>query len=360
MVTLSLCMIVKDEEKTLSRCLNSVTSLVDEIIIVDTGSSDNTKEIAKKFTDRIYEYTWKDDFASARNFSFSKATQDFIMWLDADDIIKQNELIKMIELKKKLTTKTRAIKTKYVLSEKTDECAEIYILRERIVNRRRGYKWRNKIHEYLAIKDEVIFWDVSINHKKEKQKTVRNKNILKTIIYGKEKYENIYNFYYAQELYVGSDYEEAKRYYEMYMDKMENTKEDISQSVIGKYNCLLKLDKREEAIKYLYKIGKSEKVTPQIACYIAVFKAKEKKYKESIEWYTSATKIKNEKDTYYTCSDFCDVIPYLGLVNSYIRLKDYNNAEIYNNKLKKITPNSRQMKFNEDVINILKKINKKR
>ena len=74
MITLSLCMIIKDEELVLDRCLNSICDIVDEIIIVDTGSSDNSKEIAKRYTDNIYDYNWNDDFSEARNFSFEKAT----------------------------------------------------------------------------------------------------------------------------------------------------------------------------------------------------------------------------------------------------------------------------------------------
>ena len=78
-------MIVRNEEDVLARCLDSVSSLVDEIIIVDTGSQDKTREIAARYTDHVYDFTWIDDFAAARNFSFSKATMDYQMWLDADD-----------------------------------------------------------------------------------------------------------------------------------------------------------------------------------------------------------------------------------------------------------------------------------
>ena len=74
MITISLCMIVKNEEQVLSSCLDSLAGLMDEIIIVDTGSCDRTREIATRYTDKIYDYIWKDDFADARNFAFSKAS----------------------------------------------------------------------------------------------------------------------------------------------------------------------------------------------------------------------------------------------------------------------------------------------
>ena len=87
MITISLCMIVKDEEDVLARCLESAADTADEIIIVDTGSADATKEIARRYTDKVYDFAWTDDFSAARNFSFSKAEMEYCMWLDADDIL---------------------------------------------------------------------------------------------------------------------------------------------------------------------------------------------------------------------------------------------------------------------------------
>ena len=70
MVSISLCMIVKNEEDVLARCLDSAAELVDEIVIVDTGSTDRTREIAARYTDKIFDFPWRDDFAAARNESF--------------------------------------------------------------------------------------------------------------------------------------------------------------------------------------------------------------------------------------------------------------------------------------------------
>ena len=113
MITISLCMIVKNEEDTLERCLSCVEGIADEIVIVDTGSSDRTKEIASRFTDRIYDYEWKDDFGAARNESFSKATKEYCMWLDADDVIPEEEQKKLRCLKAGMTQQGDVVMVRY-------------------------------------------------------------------------------------------------------------------------------------------------------------------------------------------------------------------------------------------------------
>jgi len=85
--TLSLCMIVKDEESNIAKCLDSIKDIVDEIIIVDTGSADSTIEIAQKYGAKIYNYKWNNDFSAARNESIRYATKDWILYLDADETL---------------------------------------------------------------------------------------------------------------------------------------------------------------------------------------------------------------------------------------------------------------------------------
>lgn len=84
---LSLCMIVKNESSQLAQCLSAACEHVDEIVIVDTGSQDNTAEIAAGFTDRLEHFEWCDDFAAARNHGLCKARGDWIVVLDADEVI---------------------------------------------------------------------------------------------------------------------------------------------------------------------------------------------------------------------------------------------------------------------------------
>ena len=86
-MTISLCMIVKDEAKTLPRCLERAVPWVDEMILVDTGSTDATVEVARGFGAQVYAFAWNDDFSAARNVSLSYATGDWILVLDADEIL---------------------------------------------------------------------------------------------------------------------------------------------------------------------------------------------------------------------------------------------------------------------------------
>jgi len=96
--TLSLCMITKNEEKFLPECLVSIQNIVDQIIIVDTGSEDKTKKIAESFGAEVYDFKWNNDFSEARNHSLKYAKSDWILFLDADETVSQEECIKIKEL----------------------------------------------------------------------------------------------------------------------------------------------------------------------------------------------------------------------------------------------------------------------
>ena len=120
MITISLCMIVKNEEAVLARCLDSIKEAVDEIIIVDTGSDDSTKEIARKYTSEVYDFEWVSDFSAARNFAFSKAKMDYQMWLDADDIVPAEEAEKILQLKNTLDHNIDIVTMEYLTHFDTD------------------------------------------------------------------------------------------------------------------------------------------------------------------------------------------------------------------------------------------------
>ena len=169
MISISLCMIVKNEELVLGRCLDSVKNLMDEIIIVDTGSTDKTKEIASLYTNKIYDFSWINDFAAARNFSFSKATKDYIMWLDADDILLYEDNKKLQQLKENLDTSVDMVIMRYNMSFDKDDKPIYSFNRERLLKRSCNYTWSGQVHEAIDYFGNIIYSSIGISHKKLKE-----------------------------------------------------------------------------------------------------------------------------------------------------------------------------------------------
>jgi glycosyltransferase involved in cell wall biosynthesis len=94
----SVCMICRNEENTISRCLRQIAHLVDEIIVVDTGSTDRTVELATRFTSNVFQISWKDDFSAARNYSLAQARGEWLLILDADEVLYESELVAALAL----------------------------------------------------------------------------------------------------------------------------------------------------------------------------------------------------------------------------------------------------------------------
>lgn len=104
MNSISLCMIAKNEEKNITACLEAISKYMDEMIIIDTGSTDKTKEIARCYTDKVYDYPWINDFSAARNYAICKASNEFILFIDCDEIVTDidiNTIKQLIEKKPK-------------------------------------------------------------------------------------------------------------------------------------------------------------------------------------------------------------------------------------------------------------------
>lgn len=147
MCKISLCMIVKDEETNLDRCLKGISGFMDEIIIVDTGSSDRTKEIARRYTEHIYDFDWINDFSAARNYSISKAGNDYVLVLDSDEFV---EAIDFREIKRLIGENPDKIGRFLRINEYTRKGVK-YQYTERI-NRlfsRHRYHYEGIIHEQV-------------------------------------------------------------------------------------------------------------------------------------------------------------------------------------------------------------------
>lgn len=166
MITVSLCMIVKNEAEVLKRCLDSVADLVEEIIIVDTGSDDGTKQIAAQYTQKVYDFTWVDDFSAARNFACSKATMEYIYSADADEVLDEENRRRFRLLKETLLPEIEVVQMKYAnqLQFRTVyNFDEEY--RPKLFKRVREFVWEAPIHETLRMTPVVYDSDIVIEHR---------------------------------------------------------------------------------------------------------------------------------------------------------------------------------------------------
>ncbi|MBQ7918945.1 MAG: glycosyltransferase family 2 protein, partial [Lachnospiraceae bacterium] len=165
MISVSLCMIVKNEEAVLRRCLDSVADLMDEIIIVDTGSTDKTKAIAGEYTDKVYDFEWINDFSAARNFAFSKANRDYIYSADADEVLDEENRRRFKVLKENMLPEIEIVQMKYgnqLHFGTVYNFDEEY--RPKLFKRVREFQWIEPIHETIRTSPVVYDSDIVITH----------------------------------------------------------------------------------------------------------------------------------------------------------------------------------------------------
>lgn len=246
--TISLCMIVKNEERSLERCLQSVQGKVGEIIIVDTGSTDQTKEIARRYTDRIYDFKWIGDFSAARNYALEFASSDYILHLDADETLEDpnNELIGKLD------------KDFYYIRIKNDLGTGLVLTHQfvRLFKNSPEIRYKGALHEQVQLdhnthqygylstvilhdgyKDDII---------KSKQKAQRNEHILLQEIKNNPTAFNYYNL--GMQYIVAAQYNDALNALKKSYTLANNY--TFSQKVVLEIvKCLHELGRYQEAVK---------------------------------------------------------------------------------------------------------------
>jgi len=209
MVTISVCMIVKNEEAVLARCLDSLQGIAEEIVIVDTGSTDRTKEIAAKYTDKIYDFTWVHDFSAARNFAFSKATMDYIYSADADEVLEEKNRKKFLDFKQVLLPEIEIVEMIYVNPE---DCNMVYNFtkepRPKLFKRLREFRWIDPIHETVALDPVVYSSDIEILHLPENLHSSRDFQAMERELKKSGRLSDRLYSMYAKELFISGTKED--------------------------------------------------------------------------------------------------------------------------------------------------------
>jgi glycosyltransferase involved in cell wall biosynthesis len=214
-------MIVKNEETTLPRCLESVREIVDEIVVVDTGSEDNTTKIAESYGARIFHFDWVNDFSAARNYALKNSSGEFILYLDADEILSPNS---KTEIKKLITNKDNVgyLCTITSIDEKTYQSNSIQYVR--FFKNSNNIQFTGKAHEqitdslinngYKIIKSniEIIHYGYNISKEEKKKKAQRNLQLLLSDLI---KSPTAYNYFQiGQSYFILENYKEAESYFD--------------------------------------------------------------------------------------------------------------------------------------------------
>jgi glycosyltransferase involved in cell wall biosynthesis/Tfp pilus assembly protein PilF len=145
----SLTMIVKNEERNIGDCLKTVADLMDEVIVVDTGSTDRTREIASRFGAKVVDFPWRDDFAAARNEGLRHATGEWVLWLDADDRIDEENRAKLRALLAGLGNENRAYILRCVCPPDAVSGGAAVVSHPRLFRRHPNLRWRYRVHEQI-------------------------------------------------------------------------------------------------------------------------------------------------------------------------------------------------------------------
>lgn len=327
--TIGLAIITRNGEEKIDRCLKSCYDLFDEIVIVDTGSTDKTKEIALKYTDKVYDFIWIDDFAAARNFSFDKINTDFILWLDDDDVIlpKDKEKIKNLDL-----TNKEVVLLRYQYSHDEFGVSECTLERERIIKKSLGLRWQKAIHEYIPLTNQKISReDIEIHHWKKQGTSERNIRILEKIVQTDPDCRNI--FYLGKELLDFGRTQDSIKYLEQFISMKVRFWEDVfsAHDIIAK--AYLLLNNQE---KFFYHLFESIKIEPRRAepyYAIADYYHSIKDYQKAIHYYEICLNLKRNPEllsTYYPqfytwkpAINLCQCYNYIGDVQ-----KSYEANEI--------------------------------
>ena len=346
-VKLSLCMIVKNEDAVLKRCLSSVP-FVDEIVVADTGSTDGTKEIAKEFTDAVYDYAWTDDFAAARNFSFSKATGDYLMWLDADDVIEGENLKLFAELKKLLARRRPDVAMcRYNVSFDEDGAPAFTYYRERIVKRGANMRWEGFVHECIPPRGDVLYSEAAVSHRKiAAGNPRRNLELYQKAIFraplscAREKY------YYGRELYYNRLYREAVCILEDALTDPALWRVDAAEACGVIAQCHIALLAYDKALAAAFKSFSFSVPRAETLCLIGKIFQLKKDFSAAVYWYEQALAAPPSA-LGFNRPEYADFVPAIELCVCHYNLGDYEKAAAYHKKAKDLRPHHPSVVANE-------------
>lgn len=350
MISLSLCMIVKNEEEVLDRCLECIKDIADEIVIVDTGSTDGTKRIAERYTPCVYDFAWCDDFAAARNYSFSRATKEYTMWLDADDVIDEHNQALLKELKETLAQETDMVMMRYDVAFDNQDNPTLSYFRERIFKTALKYQWIGEIHEVIPQSGKVEYREIAVYHKKLRpNEPERNLKIFEKMIAEGKELDPRQKYYYARELYYTGQYKKAIGEFEKFLTEGNGWVENNINACKDMAECCYLLQDDDAALKSLLRSLTFDQPRAEICCDIGKHFFNKEQYYIAIFWYELAAGMQmDQKNGGFCLPDCYGYIPNIQLCVCYDRIGEKEKASWYNEKAGAIKPQDPGYLFNKN------------
>ena len=348
MITISLCMIVKNEEETLGRCLDSVQGVADEIIVVDTGSTDRTQEVALWYTDVVCPYPWADDFAAARNYAFSKATGDYLLWLDADDILLQPDREKFLTLKETLSPQVDLVMMPYYTAFDSAGNPTFSYYRERLVKNHAGFLWEGKVHEAIPPRGVVVYSDIGITHRKTRPSDPnRNLRIYEKMLADGEKLEPRQQFYYGRELVDHREYAKAIQVLELFLLEPAAWVENKLDACRLLSSCYRQLGWKEEALLALLRGLALVPPRGELCCDLGAWFMEEGRLEEAVFWYqTALSRPREDRLGGFVSPDCYGFLPAIQLCVCLDRMGRRREAAAYNELAAAYRPDSKEVAHN--------------
>lgn len=291
MVTISLCMIVKNEEKILARCLESVKGLVDEIIIADTGSTDATKRIAGQYTERIYDFPWTDNFSEARNFVFSKATMEYVYSADADEVLSPKDQERFRILKETLLPEVEIVQMKYANQL---QFGTVYNYdeeyRPKLFKRKRDFVWEDPIHETVRLMPVVYDSDIVVTHLPSESHAKRDLATFRRHCAAGMRLSKRLHGLYARELLLAGDAEDFRQAEGTFAASAQDNDRDGEE--LAQACCVVAKAARlagdvAKFFKYTSKVIAQESCS-EICCEMGHFYEGREDLEEAAVWYYNA------------------------------------------------------------------------
>ena len=354
MARLSLCMIVKNEAAVLERVLTSAILFADEILIADTGSTDRTVEIARQYTKHVYHYPWEDDFSAARNFICEKASMDYWMWLDADDVIPAKSVTEILNLKETLNAPPQpdVVMMKYATGFQPDGRPAFTYDRERILRTDRHFRWNGRVHEAIAPRGRVLYSPILIEHRTPASAVShsdRNLKIYEKMILDGECLDPRHQYYYARELMDHRQYEKARPVLERFLSEPDGWYENKADACLLLARCHETLGDTTACLLSLFQSFLYDRPRAKTCCEIGRLKLTLEQLSQAVFWYQLALTDRPEyHPNAFIEADYYDFIPFIQLCVCYDRMGDHEKAQYYHKKTKKIRPDSPAVLKNEE------------